>query len=85
MHAALAASAQRCYPPAAKRYRLSGEATVEFCLDASGGLSSTKLASSSGENLLDDAARDCVIAGALPFPKDAAGGCYSVPVRFGAR
>jgi len=82
LHAQLAAAAQRCYPPAAKRYRLTGEATVDFCLDAAGALKSTALARSSGQDLLDGAARDCVIAGALPFPSEAAGGCYSVPVRF---
>jgi hypothetical protein len=32
--------------------------------------------------MLDAAARDCVIAGALPLPAEASGGCYTVPVRF---
>src|SRR5207253_2732438 len=34
LHAALADSARRCYPPAAKRFHLTGEAQVDFCLDA---------------------------------------------------
>jgi TonB family protein len=82
MHARLAASAQRCYPAAARRFSLTGEAQIEFCLDDQGRLSSTKLTHSAGQALLDDAARDCVVVGALPFPAEAAGGCYSVPVRF---
>lgn len=82
LHARLAASAKRCYPAAARRFQLTGEAQVEFCLDDKGALSSTKLARSAGQGLLDDAARDCVVAGALPFPAEAFGGCYSVPVRF---
>jgi TonB family protein len=82
LHQRLSESARRCYPAAARRFGLSGEATVAFCLDASGALTSTTLAGSSGQSLLDTAARECVIAGALPFPADAAGGCYSVPVRF---
>jgi protein TonB len=85
LHAALAESARRCYPAAARRYRLAGDATVDFGLDASGGLTSTKLARSTGQSLLDDAARECVVAGALPLPPQAAGACYQVPVRFGAR
>lgn len=82
LHAALAESARRCYPPAAKRYHLTGEAQVDFCLDGAGALSSTKLLSSTGQQLLDAAARECVISGALPLPAEASGGCYSVPVRF---
>jgi TonB family protein len=83
LHARLADSAQRCYPAAARRFGLTGQATVDFCLDASGALSSTALSLSTGQALLDTAARDCVVKGALPFPTEAAGGCYSVPVRFG--
>ena len=82
LHAALAESARRCYPAAAKRFHLTGEAQLAFCLDASGGLKSTTLASSTGQSVLDAAAKDCVIAGAMPLPARAAGGCYTVPVRF---
>ncbi|MBL8954826.1 MAG: TonB family protein [Myxococcaceae bacterium] len=82
LHAQLAESARRCYPAAARRFRLTGDATIDFCLDAGGSLKSTSLARSSGHELLDAAARDCVIAGALPFPADASGGCFSVPIRF---
>ena len=82
LHAALAESARRCYPAAARRFRLTGEAQVSFCLEASGALASTALTRSTGESLLDAAAKDCVIAGAMPMPTQAAGGCYAVPVRF---
>jgi TonB family protein len=85
LHAALAEAARRCYPAAARRYRLSGEAQIDFCLDGSGALSSTRLVASSGAEVLDAAARDCVIAGALPLPREAVGGCYTVPVRFSTR
>ncbi|MBK7857689.1 MAG: TonB family protein [Archangiaceae bacterium] len=85
LHAALSESARRCYPAAAKRYHLSGEAQLEFCLDAAGALKSTKLLASTGAEVLDAAARDCVIAGALPLPREAFGGCYAVPVRFSGR
>lgn len=82
LHAALAEAARRCYPAAAKRFHLTGEAQVDFCLDARGALTSTRLASSTGQSLLDTAARECVIAGAMPMPPEASGGCYTVPVRF---
>jgi protein TonB len=83
LHARLAASAQRCYPAAARRFGLAGEVELDFCLDAAGALSSHRLARSSGQSLLDSAAVDCVLQGAQPFPAEAFGGCYSVPVRFG--
>jgi TonB family protein len=83
LHARLADAARRCYPPPARRFGLTGEARVDFCLNQSGGLASTTLSASTGHPMLDAAARECVVAGALPFPAEAAGGCYSVPVRFG--
>jgi protein TonB len=83
LHARLAASAQRCYPAAARRFGLTGVAVLDFCLDAAGALTSHQLARSSGQSLLDTAAVDCVLQGAQPFPAEAFGGCYSVPVRFG--
>jgi protein TonB len=83
LHSKLAAAAQRCYPAAARRFGLTGEAQLEFCLDAAGALSSRKLEHSSGQSLLDTAALDCVLPGAQPFPAEAFDGCFSVPVRFG--
>jgi TonB family protein len=83
LHAALAESARRCYPAAAKRYHLTGEAQVDFCLDAVGALTSLKLSKPTGQDLLDAAARECVVASAMPLPSEAAGGCFTVPVRFG--
>jgi TonB family protein len=83
LHSKLAASAQRCYPAAARRFSLTGEAQLEFCLDENGALGSHTLTHSSGQSLLDSAALDCVLQGAQPFPAEAFGGCYSVPVRFG--
>jgi len=83
LHERLAASARRCYPAAARRFGLAGEATLDFCLDAVGGLTRAALSRSSGHPMLDAAARECVLSGAQPFPTEAAGACYSVPVRFG--
>jgi len=39
----------------------------------------------SGQSMLDEAARTCVVERAVPFPDQAAGRCFTVPVRFGAR
>ncbi len=83
LHAALAASALRCYPAAARRFNLTGEVTVDFCLEPSGALRSATLAGTTGQDILDAAARECVVTGALPLPAEAFGGCYAVPVRFG--
>src|SRR5262249_34324764 len=82
LHAALAASAKRCYPAAARRFGLTGEVTLDFCLDGSGARRSLSLEGTTGQALLDAAARECVVKGALPLPADAAGSCYAVPVRF---
>jgi periplasmic protein TonB len=81
IHARLAAAARRCYPAAAGRFRLRGEVRVQFCLDGNGGLQKVEAASSSGSELLDRAAIDCVLPGALPLAGPA--GCLHVPVVFG--
>ncbi|MHB8877147.1 MAG: TonB family protein [Myxococcaceae bacterium] len=77
----LAESARRCYPSAAARFRLVGEVGLSFGLDGAGGLTSLSLLGSTGSSILDRAAEECVIQGALPLPV-ASGARYSVRVRF---
>jgi outer membrane biosynthesis protein TonB len=84
LHARLQASADRCYPAAARRYRVGGEALLHFCSDGRGGFDSTSLARGTDSALLDTAATDCVLPGAAPLPTGL-GGCFTVPVRFGVR
>lgn len=79
----LSEAAQRCYPAAAARFRLTGEVQLSFCLREDGQASSVRVARSSGAEVLDQAAAGCVLPGALPFP--GAAGCYELPVRFAAR
>ena len=81
--ARLTAAALRCYPAEAVRFRLSGEARLSFCLGDDGRASAVAVARSSGSEVLDRAASDCVLPGALPLP--GAAGCYELPVRFAAR
>ena len=78
LHSRLAESARRCYPEAARRFSLQGEVVLSFCLRL-GNLATVALQGSTGSGLLDRAARECVVQGALPL---AAEGCYRVPVRF---
>jgi protein TonB len=78
--ARLAAAARRCYPAAAVRFRLRGEALLAFCLGEDGAARSVAVARSSGSPLLDRAALECVLPGALPAP--GAAGCFELPVRF---
>lgn len=80
LHQRLASSAQRCYPPAARRLRLHGQVGLHFCLGEDGLAESRSLRGSTGSALLDRASLDCVLAGALPVP--AMVGCYDVQVRF---
>jgi TonB family protein len=79
----LQAAAARCYPEGARRFRQSGVATVEFCLDAQGALLRSHVLGSSGSALLDDAATQCVVPGALPAGAAIGQGCFTLPVRFG--
>jgi TonB family protein len=85
VHARLAAVADGCYPAAARRFQQRGTVQLSFCTDAAGAAASTSVTQSSGAELLDAAARGCVIEAAAPFPPEAASRCFSVPVRFGAR
>lgn len=79
LHRRLAASARACYPAAARRFRLRGSTPVRFCLDGKGGAGEVALAGSTGSPLLDRAATDCVVPGALPLRGT---GCYTVTVEF---
>ena len=83
LHRRLAESAQRCYPSTARRLRLRGEVGLHFCLSEQGRVSVASLRGSTGSALLDAAARECVLAGALPAPGIA--GCYDVPIKFSDR
>jgi TonB family protein len=83
IHQRLAAAAERCYPPAARRFRQVGTASVRFCVTGEGGVEEEHLQVSSGVSLLDAAAMSCVIPNAVPFPALAASHCFEVPVRFG--
>jgi outer membrane biosynthesis protein TonB len=83
----LAQSAARCTPSEAARHGWSKDrglaVPVHFCLDAAGRPSDVGLQGSTGSDLLDRAARDCVVPGAVPLPP--APGCYTVPVLFPVR
>jgi TonB family protein len=83
LNARLQAAAARCYPEGARRFRQSGVTTLEFCLDARGGLLRSGVRGSSGSGLLDEAAAGCVLPGALPAGPEVGAGCFTLPVRFG--
>lgn len=83
VHARLAAAADRCYPAAARRFQQRGTVQLSFCTDAQGGTANASITHSSGAELLDAAARGCVLESAVPFPREASARCFSVPVRFG--
>src|SRR5262249_27209600 len=68
LHRRLNAAAQKCYPPRARRLRLRGEVSLLFALNAQGEASRVELARSSGSPILDEAATECVLRGALPAP-----------------
>jgi TonB family protein len=81
LHQRLAEAAESCYPPAARRLRLTGQLELAFCLAADGRAASHSLAASSGSELLDRAALACILDRAAPLPVRS--GCFRVPVRFG--
>jgi TonB family protein len=81
LHQRLAEAAQSCYPAAARRLRLSGQLELAFCASADGRASNPSLGFSSGSELLDRAALDCLLDRAAPLPVRS--GCFRVPVRFG--
>ena len=81
----LAWSAARCAPAEVvrtARHAVPG-VPLHFCLDAAGRPSDVRLLGTTGSELLDRAARDCVVPGALPLPP--VPGCYTVEVRFPTR
>jgi TonB family protein len=80
IQAQLAKAAQGCYPKAARRLGLQGEAKVRFCVGADGQAGAVAVEASSGEELLDQAASECVVRRAAPFPP--VDRCLVVPVRF---
>jgi TonB family protein len=80
LHQRLSDSARRCYPPAAARLGLRGEVQLHFCLSRDGAALVADLWGSTGSSLLDRAARECVLAGALPV--SGIPGCYEVPILF---
>jgi protein TonB len=81
LHRRLAEAAARCYPEAARRFRLTGEVPLRFCLDGRGTARAVSLEGSTGSPLLDRSALECVVPGAEPLPGFE--GCFLVPVRFG--
>ncbi len=81
LHRRLAEAATRCYPAAARRFRLKGEVPVHFCLDAAGTATALGLEGSTGSPLLDRSALECVVPGAQPL--SGFEGCFLVPVHFG--
>lgn len=81
--ARLRARTAGCYPRAAVRRSVEGVARVAFCVGDGGDPEGLRLVASSGSRLLDDAAIDCVVRGAIPLP--GAGACVRVPVDFRLR
>jgi outer membrane biosynthesis protein TonB len=79
LHRRLSVAARRCYPAAARAFRLRGSSPVRFCLDGKGNAGAVSLLGTTGSPLLDRAAEDCVIPGALPLPGT---GCYTVRIDF---
>jgi outer membrane biosynthesis protein TonB len=82
VHARLAGAARDCYPPAARRFRQVGRVPLRFCV--SDALAAEQVVvTPSGAGLLDEAARECVVRRAAPFPAEAAARCFEVAVDFG--
>jgi TonB family protein len=81
LHRRLAEAAARCYPAAARRFRLTGQVPLHFCLDAAGVATALSLEGSTGSAVLDRSALECVLPGAQPL--SGFEGCFLVPVRFG--
>jgi len=81
LHRRLAEAAARCYPAAARRFRLQGQVPLHFCLDAAGTATALNLQGSTGSAVLDRSALECVVPGAQPL--SGFEGCFLVPVHFG--
>ncbi len=80
LHQRLASAARRCYPGTAHRLRQRGTVQLHFCLSPQGTASTSTLEGTTGSGLLDRAALECVLPGALPAP--GMPGCYDVAIRF---
>ncbi len=80
LHQRLASAARRCYPGTAHRLRQRGTVQLHFCLSPQGTASTSTLEGTTGSALLDRAALECVLPGALPAP--GMPGCYDVAIRF---
>jgi periplasmic protein TonB len=80
----LRAATAGCYPYAAVRANLEGVTRLAFCVGGSGMAERIQIAQSSGSRLLDNAARDCILPAAMPFPP-ANDLCVTVPIRFQLR
>jgi TonB family protein len=85
VHAQLAAVADRCYPPGARRFHQTGAVGLRFCIDAAGAVAEAEVRAPSGAAPLDGAALDCVLPAATPFPRATSNHCFEVAVRFGLR
>ena len=79
--AAIRAAIERAkkYPLAAKRRGIEGTATVEFSIDTKGMPENIKIVTSSGSDILDNAALS-TITRAVPFPRDIR--IIKVPIAF---
>ena len=85
LHNRLALAAVDCYPASARKFRQAGTATLHFCVSERGTPTGASLTASSGFSNLDSAVLDCVVPRATGLPLLAAGQCFDVPIRFGAR
>ena len=83
IHRRLALAAPGCYPGPARRFGWEGTATLRFCVGPGGEATQVQVAQSSGRALLDQAAADCVVREAQPFP--AVKECLVVDVHFARR
>lgn len=82
VHARLSLGAKDCYPERAKRFRQTARVPMSFCVGADGRADGVTVGHS-GVDVLDEAARSCVLGKAQPFSAGAAGHCFSVGVEFG--
>jgi periplasmic protein TonB len=80
----LRAATPGCYPYAAIRGNLEGVTKLGFCVGETGRAGQAQIVQSSGSQLLDSAALDCILPAASPFPpgRDV---CVTVPIRFQLR
>jgi TonB family protein len=77
----LRSAAASCYPYAAIRSNLEGITKLRFCTDEKGEPRDIRIVDSSGAQVLDSAAVDCVLPSATPFPATSHL-CVTVAVRF---